>query len=162
MLRRFNVYLPDTALKPNKAFIWLIQSMNTMAKQYSRTQRIGEQIKRDLAQLLQFEAKDPRLGLVTINAVKVATDLGYSDIYFTVMKPGMVEADAATIKETEKVLKDMAGFLRSELARTMTTRITPLLRFHYDVSLERGHKLTNLINKAVREDQAHGKSDDAE
>jgi len=130
-----------------------------MAKDYSRTQRLGEQIKRDLAQMLQFQVKDPRLGLVTLNAVKVASDLGYADIYFTVMKPGMVEADADTIQETEKVLNDMAGFLRTELSQTMKTRITPLPRFHYDVSLERGHKLTNLINQAMREDQGR-KSDE--
>ncbi len=129
-----------------------------MTNDYSRTQRLGEQIKRDLAQMLQFQAKDPRLGIVTLNAVKVATDLGYADIYFTVMKPGMVEADDETVKETEAVLADMAGFLRSELSQVMTTRITPMLRFHYDVALERGHKLTNLINKAVSEDK--GRSGD--
>lgn len=124
-----------------------------MAKDYSRTQRLGEQIKRDLAQMLQFQAKDPRLGIVTLNAVKVATDLGYADIYFTVMKPGMVEADDATVKETEAVLNEMAGYLRSELSQVMTTRITPMLRFHYDVALERGHKLTNLINEATKADR---------
>jgi len=123
-----------------------------MAKEYSRTQRLGEQIKRDLAEMLQFQVKDPRLGIVTLNAVKVSTDLGYADIYFTVMKPGMPEADEATIKETEAVLNDMAGFLRTELAQTMKTRITPMPRFHYDVTLERGHHLTNLINKAIKED----------
>jgi len=131
-----------------------------MAKDYSRTQRLGEQIKRDLAQMLQFQVKDPRLGLVTLNAVKVASDLGYADIYFTVMKPGMVDADAETIKETETVLNDMAGFLRTELSQIMKTRITPLPRFHYDVSLERGHKLTNLINKAMREDQSRQSKDE--
>lgn len=125
-----------------------------MAKDYSRTQRLGEQIKRDLAQMLQFQVKDPRLGLVTLNAVKVASDLGYADIYFTVMKPGMVEADADTIKETEAVLNDMSGFLRTELSQIMKTRVTPLPRFHYDVSVGRGHKLTNLINQAMREDQS--------
>ena len=125
-----------------------------MAKDYSRTQRLGEQIKRDLAKMLQFQVKDPRLGIVTLNAIKVAPDLGYADIYFTVMKPGMVEADDATVKETEAVLKDMAGFLRTELSQVMTTRITPYLRFHYDIVLERGHKLTNLINKAVSEDKS--------
>ncbi|MAA73063.1 MAG: ribosome-binding factor A [Bermanella sp.] len=131
-----------------------------MAKDYSRTQRLGEQIKRDLAQMLQFQVKDPRLGLVTLNAVKVASDLGYADIYFTVMKPGMVEADAETIKETEAVLNDMSGFLRTELSQIMKTRVTPLPRFHYDVSVGRGHKLTNLINQAMREDQ--GRNSDEE
>ena len=136
-------------------------SENKMAKEYSRTQRLGEQIKRDLAELLQFQVKDPRLGLVTLNAVKVATDLGYADIYFTVMKSGMPEADDATIQETEAVLNEMAGFLRSELAQNMKTRITPMPRFHYDVTLERGHRLTNLIDKAIKEDTDRNGSDDA-
>lgn len=127
-----------------------------MAKEYSRVQRLGEQIKRDLAEMLQFQVKDPRLGIVTLNAVKVATDLGYADVYFTVMKSGMVEADAATVKETEAVLNDMAGYLRSELAQIMKTRITPQLRFHYDVTLEQGHRLTNLINEARKKDQESG------
>ncbi|MGR6871053.1 30S ribosome-binding factor RbfA [Pseudomonas sp. HK3] len=131
-----------------------------MAKDYSRTQRLGEQIKRDLAQMLQFQVKDPRLGLVTLNAVKVASDLGYADIYFTVMKPGMVDADTDTIKETEKVLNDMSGFLRTELSQVMKTRVTPLPRFHYDVSVGRGHKLTNLINQAMREDSSRNTGDD--
>lgn len=134
----------------------------SMAKEYSRTQRLGEQIKRDLAGMLQFQVKDPRLGLVTLNAVKVSTDLGYADIYFTVMKPGMPEADSDTIKETESVLNDMSGFLRSELAQTMKTRITPMPRFHYDVTLERGHRLTNLINKAVKEDDARNPEKDSD
>jgi len=131
-----------------------------MAKDYSRTQRLGEQIKRDLAQMLQFQVKDPRLGIVTLNAVKVASDLGFADIYFTVMKPGMVEADDETVKETEAVLNEMAGFLRTELSQEMRTRITPQLRFHYDVALERGHKLTNLINQAVKEDRKNDQDRD--
>jgi ribosome-binding factor A len=106
--------------------------------------------------------KDPRLGMVTLNAVKVAKDLGYADIYFTVMgaKGDSDEADEAEIqKQASKVLNDAAGFLRGELSRQMTTRITPLLRFHYDESLLRGHHMTNLINKVVAEDVARaGKS----
>jgi len=124
-----------------------------MAKDYSRTQRLGEQIKRELASMLQFEVKDPRLGIVTLNAVKVASDLGYADIYFTVMKSGMVEADDETVAETEQILNDMSGFLRTELSQILRTRITPQPRFHYDVALERGHKLTNLINQAVKSDK---------
>ena len=76
------------------------------------------------------------------------------------MKPGMVEADADSIKETEKVLNDMSGFLRTELSQIMKTRVTPLPRFHYDVSVDRGHKLTNLINQAMREDISRNKDED--
>jgi len=78
-----------------------------------------------------------------------------------VMKSGMVDADAATIKETEKVLNDMAGYIRTELAQSMSTRIVPKPRFHYDVSVERGHKLSNLINKAMKEDNARDHNQDS-
>ena len=128
-----------------------------MPKDFSRTSRLGEQIRRDLAQLIQFDVKDPRLGMVTLNAVKVAKDLGYADIYFTVMgaKGHSEETDEAEIQQqASKILNDAAGFLRGELSRQMTTRITPLLRFHYDESLLRGHHMTNLINKVVAEDNA--------
>jgi len=125
-----------------------------MPKDFSRTTRLGEQIQRDLAQLIQFDMKDPRLGMVTLNAVKVAKDLGYADIYFTVMGAKGDSDEAAIQKQASKILNDAAGFLRGELSRQMTTRITPLLRFHYDESLLRGHHMTNLINKVVAEDAA--------
>ena len=131
-----------------------------MPKDYSRTSRLGEQIQRDLAQMIQFEMKDPRLGMVTLNQVKVAKDLGYADIYFTVMG-AKGETDEHIREQTESILNDAAGYLRSELARNMTTRITPQLRFHYDETLERGHHLTGLIKKARQEDDAH-QSDDSE
>ncbi|KZZ49012.1 MAG: 30S ribosome-binding factor RbfA [Saccharospirillaceae bacterium] len=131
-----------------------------MPKDYSRTSRLGEQIQRDLAQMIQFEMKDPRLGMVTLNQVKVAKDLGYADIYFTVMG-AKGETDEQIREQTESILNDAAGYLRSELARNMTTRVTPQLRFHYDETLERGHHLTGLIKKARQEDDAH-QNDDSE
>jgi ribosome-binding factor A len=131
-------------------------------KDFSRTSRLGEQIQRDLAKMIQFDMKDPRLGMVTLNAVKVAKDLGYADIYFTVMG-AKGETDESTEEEIRnnavKILNDAAGYLRGELARDMKTRTTPALRFHYDESLLRGHRMTNLINKAVAEDKARAGDD---
>ncbi|MBU2038560.1 MULTISPECIES: 30S ribosome-binding factor RbfA [Oceanospirillaceae] len=129
-----------------------------MPKDYSRTSRLGEQIQRDLAHMIQFEMKDPRLGMVTLNYVKVAKDLGYADIYFTVMG-AKGETDAEIRKQTSAILNDAAGYLRNELARIMRTRITPHLRFHYDESMDRGHHLTGLIKKALEEDKAHHQDD---
>ena len=133
-----------------------------MPKDFSRTSRLGEQIQRDLAKMIQFDMKDPRLGMVTLNAVKVAKDLGYADIYFTVMG-AKGETDESTEEEIRnnavKILNDAARYLRGELARDMKTRTTPALRFHYDESLLRGHRMTNLINKAVAEDKARAGDD---
>jgi len=122
-----------------------------MPKEYSRTSRLGEQIKREVAQMIQFEMKNPKLGMVTLNQVKVAKDLGYADIYFTVMG-AKGETDEEIRKNTSKILNEAAGYLRSELAKILRTRITPQLRFHYDETLERGHFLTGLIKQARSED----------
>ncbi|GGY37598.1 ribosome-binding factor A [Bacterioplanes sanyensis] len=132
-----------------------------MPKDYSRTSRLGEQIQRELAQMIQFEMKDPRLGMVTLNLVKVAKDLGYADIYFTVMG-AKGETDAEIRSQTEAILNDAAGYLRSQLARILTTRVTPMLRFHYDETLERGHHLTGLIRQARQQDDERHQDDSDE
>lgn len=130
-----------------------------MPKEYSRTSRLGDQMQRELAQMIQFQLKDPRLGMVTLNYVKVAKDLGYADIYFTVMG-AKGESDDAIRRQTEKILNDAAGFLRGELSQIMRTRITPHLRFHYDETIERGMHLTSLIKKARDEDNARNPGDE--
>ncbi|MEC8881310.1 MAG: 30S ribosome-binding factor RbfA, partial [Pseudomonadota bacterium] len=99
---------------------------------FQRTDRIADQIQRELSRLLQFQLKDPRVGLVTVQDVTVSRDLSYSDVYFTLLGEG---AEAGY--EAEKVLTGAAGFLRSSLAQTLNTRTTPKLRFHYDETPER-------------------------
>jgi ribosome-binding factor A len=123
-----------------------------MAKEYSRTQRIGEQIQRDLAQLIQRDVKDPRIGMVTISFVKVARDLGYAEVYFTVMPFGEQNEEDA-VSAAAEVLKDAAGYLRTELAQNMQLRTVPKLRFHFDASIDRGRRLHSLIEQTVRENK---------
>lgn len=77
-----------------------------MAKEYSRTQRIGDQMQRELAQLIRREVKDPRVGLVTITAVEVSRDVGHAKIFITVMGQDNSEEIAQSIK----VLNSAAGF----------------------------------------------------
>ena len=132
-----------------------------MPKDFSRTSRLGEQIQREVAQMIQFEMKNPNLGMVTLNSVKVAKDLGYADIYFTVMG-AKGETDAEIHANTSKILNEAAGYLRSQLARILTTRVTPQLRFHYDETLERGHHLTGLIKQARAEDDARHEGDNSD
>jgi len=132
-----------------------------MAKEYSRTQRIAEQMQRDLAQLIQREIKDPRIGMVTISFVKVARDLGYAEVYYTVMPYGEVSEDDA-VKAAGDVLKEAAGFLRTELAQNMQLRTVPKLRFHFDATIDRGRRLHSLIEKTVRESKAKDQQDRSE
>ncbi|KQQ67603.1 ribosome-binding factor A [Pseudomonas sp. Leaf127] len=122
-----------------------------MAKEYSRTQRIGDQIQRELAQLIRREVKDPRVGLVTVTAVDVSRDVGHAKIYVTVMG----QDDAESIAQSLKVLNTAAGFLRMQLGREMKLRSVPQLHFHYDESVVRGAHLSALIERAVAEDSHH-------
>ncbi|WP_455922507.1 30S ribosome-binding factor RbfA [Pseudomonas putida] len=122
-----------------------------MAKEYSRTQRIGDQMQRELAQLIRREVKDPRVGLVTITAVDVSRDVGHAKVFITVMGQDSAEA----IKQTIKVLNSAAGFLRVHLGKEMKLRSVPQLHFHYDESVTRGAQLSALIERAVAEDSQH-------
>lgn len=126
-----------------------------MAKEYSRTQRIGDQMQRELAQLIRREVKDPRVGLVTITAVDVSRDVGHAKVFITVM--GQDSAD--DIKQSIKVLNSAAGFLRMQLGKEMKLRSVPQLHFHYDESVTRGAHLSALIERAVAEDNQHQADD---
>ncbi|MBH3429909.1 30S ribosome-binding factor RbfA [Pseudomonas alkylphenolica] len=126
-----------------------------MAKEYSRTQRIGDQMQRELAQLIRREVKDPRVGLVTITAVDVSRDVGHAKVYITVMG----QDSAEDIKQSLKVLNAAAGFLRMQLGKEMKLRSVPQLHFHYDESVTRGAHLSALIERAVAEDSQHQAAD---
>jgi ribosome-binding factor A len=124
-----------------------------MPKEYSRTQRIGDQMQRELSQLIQREIKDPRLALVTVTAVEVSRDLSNAKVFITVM--GQDGDDAETVEQNRKILQDAAGFLRMQLGKAMQLRTVPQLRFHYDASIRRGVELSALIERAVAEDRQH-------
>lgn len=118
-----------------------------MQQDFSRTDRIGQQIQRELAVLVRDELNDPRLGMVTIQAVKVVRDLSHAKVYFTVLG----EADH---KESAKLLKVASGFLRKMLGQQMKLRTIPQLNFVYDDSIEYGAHLSTLIEKAVKSDSS--------
>jgi len=123
-----------------------------MAKEFSRTQRIGDQMQRELALLIQREIKDPRLGLVTITAVDVSRDLSHAKIFITIMGQ---DDDQEAVKGNLRILNDTAGFLRMQLGKSMKLRTVPQLHFNYDASIRRGVELSSLIERAVAEDRKH-------
>jgi ribosome-binding factor A len=120
-----------------------------VAKEFSRSRRVGEQIQRELAELVQRELKDPRLGMITISAVEVSRDMSVAKVFFTVLGEGHDE------KESLEGLERAAGFLRRELGHRMRLRSVPELRFQYDHSIEKGSRLSALINEAVASDKEH-------
>ena len=128
-----------------------------------RLKRMADSVQRELSELIRQELKDPRLGgLVTISAVKVSADMGYAEVYVTVMgrELGDEQSEVAN-KETLDVLNKASGFLRHELSRRIKTRITPRLRFHYDKTNAYGNYMFGLIEKAVQ-DLPKRESDDEE
>ena len=115
-----------------------------MPKDYSRSRRIAEQIQRELAELVRLELKDPRVtGLLTITDVEVSADQSHAKVFFTLL------GDETRVKETTTGLTRAAGFLRTQLAQRMKLRTVPTLEFKYDASVERGMKLSRLIDEAV-------------
>lgn len=119
-----------------------------MPRESSRGRKVADLIQRELALLIQREVKDPRIGMVTINEATVSRDLAFSDIYFTVLPAD----DTAAVEE---VLNQASGFLRSQLAKVLSTRTTPRLRFHYDNTIENGARLSQAIENAIKEDRSH-------
>lgn len=126
-----------------------------MAREGGRTQRVADYLRRELAQLIQLEMRDPRVGMVMVNDVEVSRDLAHAKIFVTVMGKN----DERDASESLAVLNDAAGFLRSKIARASTMRTTPKLHFVYDSSVSRGSHLSALIDKALASDRGRGHSD---
>ena len=124
-----------------------------MARDFKRTDRIGEQMQKELAMIIQREIKDPRLGMLTINAVKVSKDLSYADMYFTVLS--LKADDEEEVRESAlHALEQARGFLRSELSHRIKLRVMPQLRFHYDTVIDNAMKLDGLIREARAKDHS--------
>ena len=125
-----------------------------MPKDFSRSRRVGEQIQRELALLLQREVRDPRLSQVTISAVKVTRDMSQATVYFTVL--GKKE----DVPPIQQALEKASGFLRHALAEHVVMRSLPHLKFIYDDSISRGSELSSLIDEAVAADRKKHKDSD--
>ena len=105
----------------------------------NRSYRVADQIQRDLAELIR-ELKDPRIGMVTLNAVEVSPDYAHAQVYFSVLV-GSPEDSAAALNEA-------AGFLRNGLFKRLQIHTVPTLHFHFDRTTERAADLNALIARA--------------
>ena len=120
-----------------------------MPKEFSRVDRVADQIQRELAQMIPREVKDPRLGMITISGVKVSKDMGYADVYISLLTAEELAADSPRVKENLEILDSAAGYLRGVLGKAMKLRMVPRLRFHFDAVLGQGRRMDDLINRAV-------------
>ena len=120
-----------------------------MPQEFSRNQRLAEQVHRELAELIRRELKDPRIGMVTLGEVEVSSDLTHAKVFYTVL------GDEDERLNTQKALSHACGFLRHLLGKSLRTRVTPELHFIYDDSPQRGDYMDDLIAKARAKDEAN-------
>lgn len=126
-----------------------------MPKEYSRGTRVAEQIKRELAQMIQMEVKDPRVGFVSLTDVELTPDYAHAKVFFTCLRAEEAEAVMAGLRRA-------SSFLRRELGRRVRIHTTPELHFVYDASVEQGSRLSALIDRTVAEDrQARGEDEES-
>ena len=118
-----------------------------MPRDFPRSRRIAEQIQRELSDIIRVELKDPRVGMITITDVEMTPDNAHAKVFFTVL------GQQSRIDEAASGLQHAAGYLRSELAQRMKIRVVPQLHFEYDASVERGIRLSQLIDAAVADDK---------
>ena len=119
-----------------------------MPREFKRSDRVADALQRSLAQVIQREVRDPRVGMVNINSVTVARDLTSAKIYVTFVG---VDSDSES-EESVVVLNKAASYIRNFVARDLSTRITPRLHFYYDAVAVHGQELSALIDKAVATD----------
>jgi ribosome-binding factor A len=117
-----------------------------MDKNNPRAKRLGEQIQRELTELLRRDVKDERIGNLTITAVNVSGDLRTARVYYLVF--GKDGPDP----KVQRGLESAAGFLRNALSKALMIRYTPTLTFELDTTIEHGVRLTQLINSLKTQD----------
>jgi len=116
-----------------------------MAKEYNRTDRVADYLRKEIAGLIQFEMRDPRVAMVSLTDVQVSRDLGYAKVFFTVLGKDTEEE----AKDTLEALNRAAGFMRTQLSKDSNMRMVPQLRFMFDTSVGRGRYMEDLIERAV-------------
>jgi ribosome-binding factor A len=118
-----------------------------MPRDYPRARRIADQIQRELSDIIRSELRDPRAGMITLTDVQVSPDHACATVFFTVL------GESGKAEETAAALGHATGFLRTQLARRVKLRTVPQLLFRYDTSVERGIRLSHLIDDAVASDK---------
>jgi ribosome-binding factor A len=126
-----------------------------MPREFTRSDRVSDAIQRILGQVIAQEIRDPRIGLVNINAVTVTRDMAYAKVYVT-----FVGADENESVAAASVLNKASGFLRGFIAKELIMRSVPKLQFIYDKTAIRGQELSFLIDRAMKEDSLHVHDDE--
>ncbi|AKU22254.1 30S ribosome-binding factor RbfA [Massilia sp. MB5] len=123
----------------------------------ARGLRVADQIQKDLSELIAFELKDPRVGMITLAEVQLTPDYAHAKIYFTTLKD-----DAESVKNTLAGLNAAAGYLRNQLGKRLHIHTLPQLHFVHDTSTARGMEMSALIDKANASRAADADEDSGE
>ncbi len=126
-----------------------------MAREFSRSQRVAQEMQKELAIILQREIKDPRLVMVTVSGVELSRDLAYGKVFVTFLND-----DEEAVKEGLAALSDATGYIRILLGKAMRLRIVPELTFAYDSSLVDGIKMSSLVSRVIKSDNERRKKSD--
>lgn len=129
-----------------------------MSREFKRSDRVAQELQKEIAVILQREVKDPRIGMVTVSDVEISRDLAYAKIYVTFL----FDNDPDAVKRGLEGLNNASGYIRTLVGKTMRLRIVPELKFFYDKSLVEGMRMSNLVTNVVRQDQARHVDEDTE
>ena len=114
-----------------------------MPENKNRLERIDEEYRRELSQIISYELKNPNVtGMISVTKVKVTNDLKFAKVYVSIL-------NSKNIKETLTGLKKSSGFIRSELARRVNLRNTPEIIFELDDSLEYGARIDSILKEIM-------------
>jgi len=112
-----------------------------------RAERVGEQMKQEIMDIVNNKVKDPRVGFLTITDVELTNDLSHAKIFLTVL------GSDKEVENTFKALEKATGFIKSELGSRMRLRIIPDLTFEYDESIEYGNKIERMLQDLHKKDK---------
>ncbi|MFQ1048518.1 30S ribosome-binding factor RbfA [Avibacterium paragallinarum] len=126
-----------------------------MAREFKRSDRVAQELQKEIAVILQREVKDPRIGMVTVSDVEVSRDLAYAKVFVTFL----FDQDESIIESGMQGLEKASTYIRSLLAKAMRLRIVPELRFIYDQSLVEGMRMSNLVSEVIRDDEKRYQSE---
>jgi len=127
-----------------------------MSRVSSRVDKFADFLKREVALLIQNEVRDPRVRMASVTGVKVSKDLAHASVYITLLG----KSNAEEAEEGIETLNKASGFLRSMLAKEVSMRTTPKLKFIFDDTLAKGQHLTSLIDEALACDERDHQPDD--
>lgn len=112
-----------------------------------RAERVGEQMKQELMDIINNKVKDPRIGFITITDVQLTNDLSIATVYLTVL------GNEKEVDDTFKGLEKAKGFIKSEIGSRMRLRIVPDIEYKYDESIEYGNRIEKMIQELHRKEQ---------